>query len=139
MTYFESKGVSAGDCGVKICKSDPTVCQIRYILNNIIDENWCSLKIIHFRLDFINFVIDGPSINTATIGNSNKYIIKQHWNNHKNTLKPRQSMEYKVKILMQIQMQWLNVKMTFSRFQVLEIHPLQLFVELTLLSTVRTN
>jgi len=45
-TYFESSGSEVGQCGLKICRCDPNVCQL--------------------RLDFSTFAITGPSTVTVS-------------------------------------------------------------------------
>eukprot|EP00095_Tigriopus_kingsejongensis_P003148 snap_masked-scaffold662_size116868-processed-gene-0.8 protein:Tk03148 transcript:snap_masked-scaffold662_size116868-processed-gene-0.8-mRNA-1 annotation:"conserved hypothetical protein" len=47
-TYFESTGVNAGACSVKICRCNSNICQL--------------------RLDFSNFVLTGPSTQTVSTG-----------------------------------------------------------------------
>ena len=46
-TYFESSGSEVGGCGVKICRCDANVCQL--------------------RLDFSSFIITGPSTVTDSV------------------------------------------------------------------------
>lgn len=47
-TYFEVSGAPTGPCNGKICKCNSNICQM--------------------RLDFVNFVITGPSTSTVSVG-----------------------------------------------------------------------